>query len=84
MNINNKGYMNILSITISKKLFVNFLINCFIILIISGLLLFGTFISFITDYFVKDQDLKDSVNDINTKISELEKKIDQLIKEKVT
>ena len=53
-----------------------------IILIISGLLLFGTFISFITDYFVKDQDLKDSVNDINTKISELEKKIDQLIKEK--
>ena len=53
-----------------------------IILIISGLLLFGTFISFITDYFVKDQDLKDSVNDMNSKISELEKKIDQFIKEK--
>ena len=39
MNNNNKGYMNILSITISKKLFVNFLINCFIILIISGLVI---------------------------------------------
>ena len=31
--------MNILSITISKKLFINFLINCFIILIISGLVI---------------------------------------------
>ena len=31
--------MNILSITISKKLFVNFLINCFIILFISGLVI---------------------------------------------
>ena len=50
-----------------------------IILILSGLLLFGTFISFITDYFIKDQDLKDSVNSINDRMNILERKIDKLL-----
>ena len=52
-----------------------------IILIISGLLLFGTFISFTTDYFVKDQDLKDTVDSINSRMNVLEEKIDRLLKE---
>ena len=52
-----------------------------IILIISGLLLFGTFISFTTDYFVKDQDLKDTVDSINSRMTVLEEKIDRLLKE---
>ena len=53
-----------------------------IILIISGLLLFGTFISFITDYFVKDKDLKDTVDSINSRMTVLEEKIDRLLEDK--
>ena len=44
-----------------------------------GMVLFGTFISFVTDYFVTEEDVHDDVKELNAKIDNLNHKIDALL-----
>lgn len=44
-----------------------------------GMVLFGTFISFVTDYFVTEEDVHEDVKKLNAKIDDLNKKIDYLL-----
>ena len=50
-----------------------------LILILMGMVLFGTFISFVTDYFVTEEDVHDDVKELNAKIDNLNHKIDALL-----
>jgi hypothetical protein len=40
----------------------------------------GTFISFVTDYFVTEEEVHDDVKALNAKIDSLSEKIDELIR----
>jgi voltage-gated potassium channel len=51
-----------------------------LILILMGMVLFGTFISFITDYFVTEEDTNEEVKSLHAKIDSLNAKIDELMK----
>jgi voltage-gated potassium channel len=53
-----------------------------LILILMGMVLFGTFISFVTDFFVNDEDIQDDIKALNTRIEILDQKIDILLKMK--
>jgi voltage-gated potassium channel len=50
-----------------------------LILILMGMVLFGTFISFVTDYFVSEEDVHQEVKSLNAKIDNLNRKIDALL-----
>jgi len=53
-----------------------------LILILMGMVLFGTFISFITDYFVTEENVQEDVKSLNAKIDSLNEKIDEMMKKK--
>ncbi|MBP7678968.1 MAG: ion transporter [Bacteroidales bacterium] len=50
-----------------------------LILVLMGMVLFGTFISFITDFFVSEEDVHQEVKSLNAKIDDLNRKIDALL-----
>jgi len=50
-----------------------------LILILMGMVLFGTFINFITDYFVTETNINIEVKSLNEKIDSLNEKIDALL-----
>lgn len=51
-----------------------------LILILMGMVLFGTFISFITDFFITEENVNEDVKSLNRKIDNLSAKIDELMK----
>jgi voltage-gated potassium channel len=63
---------------ISPETFEGKVISIFLSLM--GMVLFGTFISVITDYFVEEEDVQDDVTSLHLKIDKLDKKLDELIK----
>jgi voltage-gated potassium channel len=50
-----------------------------IILILMGMILFGTFIGFVTDYFVTEEDVHEDVKSLHLKIDGLNKKLESLL-----
>jgi voltage-gated potassium channel len=63
---------------ISPETFEGKVISVFLSLM--GMVLFGTFISVITDYFVEEEEVQDDVTSLHLKIDKLDKKLDELIK----
>ena len=53
-----------------------------LILILMGMVLFGTFISFVTDYFVNEEGVNEEVKALNAKIDCLNEKIDTILDQK--
>jgi len=53
-----------------------------IVLILMGMVLFGTFISFVTDYFVTEEDIQEDVTSLHLKVDVLNKKLDALLDDK--
>jgi voltage-gated potassium channel len=49
-----------------------------LVLILMGMILFGTFISTITDYFVEEEDIKKEVIQLQDMVKELTEKIDKM------
>jgi voltage-gated potassium channel len=49
-----------------------------LVLILMGMILFGTFISTITDYFVEEEDIKEDVAQLKKMVGELSAKIEKL------
>lgn len=49
-----------------------------LVLILMGMILFGTFISTITDYFVEEEDIKKDVKQLKQMIEEINQKLDRL------
>jgi voltage-gated potassium channel len=50
-----------------------------IVLILMGMVLFGTFIGFVSDYFITEEDIHEDVKSLHLKIDGLNKKLDELI-----
>jgi voltage-gated potassium channel len=50
-----------------------------VILVLMGMVLFGTFIGFVTDYFVEEEDIQEDVESLNLKIDKMNEKLDALI-----
>ena len=53
-----------------------------IVLILMGMVLFGTFISFVTDYFVTEEDIQEDVTSLHLKVDVLNEKLDALLDDK--
>jgi len=51
-----------------------------VILILMGMILFGTFIGFVTDYFVEEEDIQEDVKSLHLKIDGLNNKLDTILK----
>jgi hypothetical protein len=50
-----------------------------VFLILMGMVLFGTFISFVTDYFVTEENVHEDVRSLHLKMESLNKKLDMII-----
>ena len=62
-------------ITVAGKLYSVFLI-------VLGMVLFGTFTGMVADYFISDEEIKDEIKNLNIKLTDIENKLDTLLKSK--
>ena len=53
-----------------------------VFLIAMGMVLLGTFTGMVADYFISDEEIKDEIKNLNIKLTDIENKLDTLLKPK--